>query len=431
MKYLSLFLTALTLMSCKDFTESKLTNGPNINKTVTNTQEILGDLTQINSGSFSLDKLILNTGLNIVFPAVENLDTKIEKLDSISKLYCDVVQKTPSSTYEENEALKTALKLSWKESMDAFHLIEAFKFGPILTNGEELGLSIYSWPLLNPCRVELEIAKNTGRDDYQLKTGVNLRGLGALEPILFTEEGKHNCTSAPDFFQSWLNSPKKNRHLDQCTYIKLITADLKIQTAALKKSWDPKFGNYSIRSLSGANLQKKITLVNELSNSLFYVEKILKDLKLGEPSGILNCSFSSCPEKTEHIIASYSIESILKNLQGFKFIFNGIDYQTSKNGFGLDDYLLNMGHPEIAKEMNLALENAISSFSKHLGKKSLYELSQGIDKTRCQATSSTERLVEICALYADVRELTSLLKNDYSLALRDIQAPKDSQGDMD
>lgn len=427
MKKIILLVFSITcVLACKDFTESKLTNGTNVHREVKGSQEILGDHSTINSGNFNIDKLILNIGLNVVYPSTVNLAAKLEKLDSTIKLYCDVVKNSA-----ENAVLKLALQTSWKESMEAYHYLEAFKFGPIMQNGEEIGLAIYSWPLLNACRVELEIAKNTGKADYQLKSGVNLKGLGALETILFTASGKHNCASTPDFLQNWLASSEKQRHLDQCHYMLLVSQDLGIQASALKKKWDPKFGNLTLSLIKGQNLQKKLSVVNEISNSIFYVEKIIKDQKVGAPSGMINCQFNSCPEKSEHLIAQFSIEAIIQNLTGFKDVFNGIDQQTGLNGFGLDDYLENQGHPQVAKDLNAALNQALKSFEKHRGKKSLFELAQEVDKAQCLASTSEERLVEICSLYTDLRTLTTILKNDYVLALRDIQAPKDSQGDMD
>lgn len=428
MQKLILLATCMIFVSCKDFTENKLSSGPNLNKDVQGNQEILGDLSNVNSGSFSIDKLILNTGLNVVFPAVVEFHQKIEKLDSTIDLYCEVLRDADS---QNDLAIKKAIQNYWKESMDAYHKMEAFKFGPIMNNGEELGLSLYSWPLQNACRVELEIAKNTTKTDYQLKAAVNLKGLGALETILFTENGKHNCASVPDFLASWLNSSPKQKKQDQCYYMSLVSEDLLKQSTVLKKTWDPKHGNFIVKQIKNENNQKKLSVLNEISNSLFYVETILKDQKLGAPSGIMNCNFNSCPEKSEHIIAKYSIPAIIQNLIGFKNVFNGIDHETQKNGFGIDDYLADLGHPQVAKDMNNALNNVISSFLKHKGITSLHELAQGIDKSQCLSSSSENRAVEICALYFDVRTLTTILKNDYILALRDIQGPKESQGDMD
>ena len=126
-----------------------------------------------------------------------------------------------------------------------------------------------------------------------------------------------------------------------------------------------------------------------------------------------------------------SIEAIVSNLEGFYFAFNGIDPITGVNGMGMDDYLSSQNHQSIAQAMNNAINNARKRFSAHVGKNSLYELSLDVSKNLCDASTSENRIVEICALYQDLRAITNILKNDYILALRDISAPSQSQGDMD
>lgn len=429
MKRIILLGFIITISSCGDFKQDQLTPGPNAS-----TEVVIDNLESINTGKFSIDKVLLNFGLNVMTPSVFEFNKNIVDLNSHLELYCDAISNFPVEHYKEEtfQAQKRKLQDQWKKTMSTYHRLEAFKFGAISSNAEELGLSFYAWPLQNSCRIDLEIAKNTGKNENELGTkSFNLMGLGALETILFTKVGVHNCPTSPVFLTKWINETPKIRHVDQCSYMKNVTKSLLSNAKVLTNKWDPKVENFSLSLVKGKSRAQKLLSLNDLSNSLFYVEKIVKDLKVGTPSGILNCKLSSCPESSEHILSKMSIEAVISNLKGFHYAFNGIDPDNGINGMGMDDYLVSQNHEAIAKAMNLAIANAIERFSLHLGKKSLYELSLEVSKNLCDETTSENRSIEICALYQDLRGITNILKNDYILALRDIEAPAQSQGDMD
>lgn len=429
MKRILLLGFILSISSCGDFKQDQLTEGPNASSEV-----IIDNLESINSGKFSIDKVLLNFGLNVMVPSVFEFNKNIVDLNSHLELYCDAISNYPVEHYKEEtfQTQKSKLQHKWKKAMSIYHRLEAFKLGVLRNNAEELGLSFYAWPLQNSCRIDLEIAKNSGKNESELGTkSFNLMGLGALETILFTKTGSHNCPSSPVFLTKWMSESAKTRHFDQCNYMKNVTKALLSSTKILSNKWDPKLENFTLSMVKGKSRAQKLLSLNELSNSLFYVEKIVKDLKVGTPSGILNCKLTSCPESSEHLLSKMSIEAIISNLQGFYYAFNGIDPDTGFNGMGMDDYLTSQSHASIAHAMNNAITNAIKRFSVHVGKKSLYELSLEVSKSLCDASSSENRTIEICALYQDLRGITNILKNDYILALRDIEAPSQSQGDMD
>ena len=429
MKRILLIGFILSISSCGDFKQDQLTEGPNASA-----EAIIDNLESINSGKFSIDKVLLNFGLNVMVPSVFEFNKNIVDLNSHIELYCDAISNYPAEHYKEEtfQTQKSKLQNQWKKAMSTYHRLEAFKFGALSNNAEELGLSFYAWPLQNSCRIDLEIAKNSGKNDIEFGSkSFNLMGLGALETILFTKAASHNCPSVPAFLTKWMNESAKTRHVDQCTYMKKVSTSLLINAKVLSDKWDPKLENFSVSMVRGKSRAQKLQSLNDLSNSLFYVEKIVKDTKVGTPSGILNCKLKSCPENSEHLLSKMSIEAVISNLQGFYYAFNGIDPDTNINGMGVDDYLISQNHESVASAMNNAITNAINRFSVHVGKKSLYELSLEVSKNLCDASTSENRTIEICALYQDLRGITNILKNDYLLALRDIEAPSQSQGDMD
>lgn len=422
-----------TLTSCGDFKQSQMTQGAS-GGGISALEEIstTGDLSVINKGTFSVEKMILNNGYFIAQSGHEQL------LDQLKDLHQDVELLCLSATGSDTEAgnqkfleIKEKVKESWKKSVSTWHQLEAFKYGPIAKDGEASALRIYSWPLNNHCRVDLEIAKISENQNYQLKNNVALRSLSTVEGIIFTKDGEHNCPAEPDFLKNWKNKKIVDRRVDQCRYLKLLTGDLKIEAKKVHDEWRIDVGNYPVKILRDQVLGKKVDAVNSLSQSLFFIEKITKDIKLGAPTGIIGCAREYCPEMIEHALSKTSLEAIHANLLGFKKVFNGQNFQTGKEGFGFDDYLVSEGYGEVARKMNQSLDLAIVNFEKAMKISDLEKLLKDFKKEECNESTSDNRKNEACALFQDIRGLTNLLKNDFLLALRTLQAPANSQGDMD
>ena len=359
----SIFLLTLIglISSCGDFKQDKFTDGPSALAKGESTNEILSHLESINSGAFSIDKVLLNFGLNIVSPKIEQLENDFKVLNSSIDDYCEAVSTVDESIYKPTtfKSLKERMKKQWKETLGNYQFLQAFKVGIIAHNAEELALSLYAWPLQNQCRIDLDIAKNTGKLDYELNTNVNIRGFGALESLLFTEEGKHNCKTAPDFLQTWLSLSSKTKHLDQCTYMKKVNRFIRDDLKKLRFEWSPQGNNAALKMVLGKSRNEKIALLTEISQSLFFIEKTVKDIKLGPLSGILNCKKESCPENAENILSGHSLESLISNIEGFQAAFNGIDQKNGFNGMGLDDYLKSENHQNISLLMNEKIDSAL------------------------------------------------------------------------
>ncbi|WP_034722429.1 imelysin family protein [Bacteriovorax sp. DB6_IX] len=407
-KLLPLFISSLILNSCGEFEQKELTEGPasKVQGQAGLTTATLGDLNSINSGTFELSKMITNIGVNVIAPATTTFKNNANDLNKKVQTFCAVAQTMTTDT-NVYSVLKEELKESFKTTMNSYHRLEAAKYGPISFNEEELGLKIYSWPLVNACRVDLEIAKQSRNGEFELKLNANTRGLDALEALILVEDDAHNCPRANRLLNQWLEKTVDQRRVERCAYMKLAANDLLEQATVLEKSWDIRKDNYTLSMTAGKKPAENIEVAKVISQALFYLEEVVKDQKIG--TGRKNCA-----KLTEHAAdPKLAASSILENLKGFQQVFNGISPLTKVNGFGYDDYLRHLEFETVANDINAQTLAAISSFE---------------DLLNNQVEISKQ---DICAKFDDVRNITNILKGEFLLALGKDSAPSQSQGDMD
>ena len=86
--------------------------------------------------------------------------------------------------------------------------------------------------------------------------------------------------------------------------------------------------------------------LDQVYAGLFYLDKFVKDLKLGKPAGITpDCDAETCPDSVESKFATVSKENLVNNLRGLKMVFTG-GPDDSFDGF--DDLLIAEGSDSLA-----------------------------------------------------------------------------------
>ncbi len=404
--FYSIIISSLIFNSCGDFEHKNMTEGPSQNVQGDIGLSAPGDLGSINQGSFALNKMISNIGINIITPAVADFKNNAEKLNDKTQVYCQIAE-TLTTDETVMTVLRTELQQTWSQAMKSYHYLEAAKFGPVAYNEEELGLKLYSWPLTNACRVDLEVVKASSRATYKLRDNLNTRGLDALEGLFFVNEDSHSCPRANSRLTAWLAKPLSQKRVDRCKIMKVVAKDLLENAKTLNKSWDLRQDHFTIQLVKDKSQQELLDASRSVSQSLFYVEEVVKDTKIGKDA-------QSCTKLTEHVTnPTMAASSILENLKGFKDVFNGVNRTTAYNGFGYDDYLRSLGFEGVSSQINTATDTAIQNFS---------------DLINAQTEISKQ---DICARFDDVREITNVLKGEFLLALGKDSAPGQSQGDMD
>lgn len=407
---LPLLITSFIFNSCGEFEQKNLTEGPNnITQGIDGlTDGTLGDLTTINTGKFSVKKMITNIGVNVISPLTTTFKNNVDQLDSRINTYCSVAE-TRTADNDVLNILKTEVQATFKKTMKSYHRLEAVNYGPLSEKEKELAISIYSWPAAFPCFVDNNLV-SLKSDGFEMDNITSDRGLGldALSALILVDDEGTTCTRRiNEDLKNWLATPVQEKRIDRCNYMKLLSKDLVEKSDKLVKSWDISKDNYTLSMTRGKSEAELKLAANEISQSFFYLDTDVKDSKIGNTS-------KACRRLNEHTNDSkLAVSSILENIIAFQTVFNGINPVTKLNGFGYDDYLANIDHKEIADSINTDTQTVINNL------KNLLNSSDVISKA------------EICKNYDDVKKITDVLKADFTLALGEDARPRQSQGDMD
>ncbi len=213
-------------------------------------------------------------------------------------------------------------------------------------------------------------------------------------------------------------------------YAALITRDLIEQTRALESVWNPQTYNYTMKLVDGSLHGNMKDSVNALSDSLFSVEKV-KDIKMAKPLGLhKECMNESkkCPESVEHSWSGFSFEAMEAQVQGFETVFMGLT--SDKDGFGFDDYLISMGHEQVAQTMKSNLDYFLSSVQEIKKSGTFREHIEQMNAQECAQTTLENKKVPVCMLYQELRLITTKMKTEFLVALS-LKSPPTYQGDND
>lgn len=420
-----------TLASCSDFTNSgndKRTANPDTgNKPQAGTNPFPPGYEKPNSGEFSEEKMLVNIGVNVIAPAIRDFALQSELLKNEVNNYCQAL----SNDTDVQEHEETA-QAQWKKAMLTYHFVEAVPVGPASDNGRVINDNLYSWPVLDICGIDQEVLKLDETQATNPKALYNVKGLAALEYLLFEPSLKSRCNPrAYPKTVAWGQKTALEKKQDRCEYAKVLTEELVSRAQELDNAWDVKKNNFSKTLIDGSRFKSLSDATNALTDSLFAIEK-LKDLKLGKPMGRhKECTNESgvCPEMAEHPYSGLALRAAEAQMRGFQAVFFGNKNVNSKD-FGLDDFLAAKGHPEVAARIQEYLTLAIDSSKELALQGTLQDLIAKVDPTLCKATTVEDRKEPLCGLHAEIRGVSTALKIDV-LSILSLRAPPTHQGDND
>lgn len=429
MKKFIYLIISLSLISCGDF-NSSLPEKNNANDGgYTGTDPFSAeDLANINSGRFGKRKLLMNLGINVISPSVERFYNDTLNLHTKTQNLC-------LNYRDKNSVLNTELEVRalWEKAMESYHYLEAMMVGPMSDNDYDLRYKLYSFSLTktNTCSIDKEIVKLFENPNSTFKESYNRIGLDALEYLYFSP-ATPSCKRPRGNMSAWAQRPELERKISKCAYIQRTTKHLLNLSKDLKNSWHPNFGNLTKKIIENGIFGNLDQAINTFSDSLFFFDKDLKDYKLAMPLGLNEeCSTPTCPNSVEHIKTNFSFNALYFNLLGFKALLNGQDYMNERsiNGFGFDDYLVSVNASQLKVRMNSNINLTLENLSKLKGQ-DLKEIASTLSKENCLITTRTNRLVEACAIYHDIKSISDDLKNDFLVYLA-LRAPRQAQGDND
>jgi predicted lipoprotein len=201
-------------------------------------------------------------------------------------------------------------------------------------------------------------------------------------------------------------------------YALAVAKQVQKQAQALHMAWQPSGGNFA-RELAkagdgSATFASAQAALNSVSDGLFYLEKEVKDYKLGWPLGLVpECLTATCPEAVEAPYARISNRQIVRNLVGFRRLFQGCG--SGYTGLGFDDWLEQVGASDLLARMLEAL-----SASEDQAR----DMDPPIERAIVSDTA------KVSALHARLKILTDLMKTEF-VSVLNLEPPAGVEGDND
>lgn len=379
---------------------------------------------KVANGLYSLSKNALD---NIIVPAYKELAKDSDSFLNLVNQQC--------SLDNIGQFNRQVLKKSFLKLARSYHYTEVFQIGTIAENSMAMKEYLYSWPSHNYYLIDNEIVRKTQDSSYDYDDIPSAQGIPAIEYIVYEESLQNQCQDCGDKeMEAWNKLPTEKKIKSRCDYLIHVSENLNKQLGALAASWQGE-------TFQSVSFKKNFVTVKEfaiqLTHALNFIDNEIKDRRLGIPSGINFdlCGFDSCPEQSEHLLSGDSLNSLFFTMKGLLEILSGDSYsdqlKVTRQGYGFIEHLAKKGHEQIVQDMI----NKTLKMMKHLSKKSrsgasIESLSTDIAYNDCKVSTSTNRKVEVCSLYQDIKEISTLYKNEFLLAA-DFGRPIDQGGDSD
>lgn len=331
---------------------------------------------------------------------------------------------TSTAAASPDPAAAQAARDAWIATIDAWQQAEVIRVGPAgpatSPGGKGMRDLVYSWPLVSRCLVEQKLAAKSYESASFFATAlVNMRGLAALEYLLFYEGTDNECSASASINTSgaWAALSADDLAARKRAYASAAAADVAAQVKALATAWSPSGGNFAAEVAAagqdGSIFSTDRVALNVVSDGLFYVDTELKDGKLGKPLGLVECASAACPEAVESRYARRSRAHVKNNLIGFRRVFDGCD---AAGNVGFDDLLTALGQGALAADMSANVEAALAA-------------ADALPGDDIAAALETDK-EKVAALHAAVKKITDALKTELVTVL-DLELPQSVEGDND
>lgn len=314
----------------------------------------------------------------------------------------------------QSDETREAAQGAFREAMDVWSRLELFQFGPAAPtmmdqyHGKGLRSLIYAWPNVSRCRVEEQIAGKGYEKGFD-KVLLNGRGLYAVEYGLFYEGTDQSCAASSATAKTWATLDEAAIRKEKARYAEAVAADVLEKGLSLYRAWSPSGENFSAKLKAAEGYPSVQEALNVVAWGLVYVEREIKDWKVGHAAGYTP---TAPVDGLEAPFAKLATENLRSNLRGFRALFQGCG--EGGEGLGFDDWLREAGHGDLADDIVKAYEGA--------------QAAADAFPPFHQASAD-----EIEALYQAIKKLTDLLKNEFFGAGSPInlKPPATIEGDTD
>ena len=309
--------------------------------------------------SFDRSAMLAHLSTNVLLPMQAAFDAKAAVVPGAIAAYCNALDTGAVGTTRE-----TAVA-AWAAAVDAWEQADEVLIGPAAMNNKDLREDIYAWPLLAPCGLDRDTASRWASvASYDINVQPpNERSLLSIEYLLFTTDAMHTCPLEPTGWAALGADLPRAR----CRLAEAIAVDVAAKGAQVHAAWRADGGNY-VGELANAGKSGSISTaqegVNRISDGMFYVDRIVKDMKLAEAAGIAANSCATvqmpCLPEVELRLADRGTQAIRANLVALRAVFTGTPAGGGADGPSFDEFLRAVGQAELADRMLANLDAVIA-----------------------------------------------------------------------
>jgi len=381
-----------------------------------------GDTSSGGGPDFDRNVLFKDFADNVAVPALVQAATRAGELSMRVAAYRQAV----TGAAQPATGVLADARVAWREAMIAWQAAEVLQIGPLSmepdgVNAGFLRDEIYSWPLVNPCRVDQEVvAERFRQDDFIANANVLTYGLDALEYLLFNESLENACPAQVNINSegTWDALSDAEIMSRRAAYAEVVAMQIAADTAKVRDGWNGTGDDFAVQLAEAGRgdspYQNTQQAADEILAALFYLEKETKDLKLGEPLGLVGTTCVSsppCPGELETPFAEIAGEAILANLRIFRQALTG----GGETATGFDDYLAARNAESLANEFVGNVDTAITAF-------------EGVSTSLHDVLRNDPDQAR--ALFDALKAVTDILKGDFATVLQ-LQIPREASGDGD
>jgi predicted lipoprotein len=363
-----------------------------------------GSATDAAPPNFDRRALVRHVAADLLAPTYARFAVESAAVTTATTTYCSALGTGDGATE------LAAARAAWATAIDTWELLDAVQVGPVVQDNGRLRSRIYAWPLLAPCTLDQDVvARQNAPASYDVTTRLdNARSLSAIEYLLFHTDPISSCPIAPTGWDTLGAALPRAR----CELAAVIAADVATHGDQLATAWSATGGDYPATL---ATVEER-EAVNMISDGLFYVDRLVKDMKLGEAAGIVINSCGTieepCLREAEHRFADRGSPAIRINLRALRDVFTG---DHGGGGLGFDDYLIAVGAADVATRMTTNLDAVVAAAD---------ALPDGY-----LAALTTDR-ARVVALHAATKLVTDDMKSQF-LTVLGLDIPADVAGDND
>lgn len=371
-----------------------------------------GGATDSEGASALLLAALRDVGPEVVLPGLDRFLVEAAALSEATESWSSAAESDG-----DTDTARTNAQAQWLATMEVWQELELTQIGPTGSSltaiaGEDRRDEIYSWPTVNPCRIDQEtVAEGWLADDYFGASLVNSYGLDGLEHLLFFGEG-NDCPGQVEINAdgSWDDLGPEGVTRNRAAFAVILAAEVEVQGAALRTRWDEDdFSGTLAGDTETWPYGDGQTALNAVFDALFYLELLTKDRKLAQPLGLVECGDTTCPDDVEGLTSGSGGPWVAANLRGFRALFTGGE------GTGIDDLLEDMGHGDLSEQMLADTDAAILA-------------AEAIDPALDLLIEDDPDAVQ--ALHDAVKKVTDALKGDLATVLV-LEIPSEASGDAD